>query len=134
VKGDISLFSNLKGKIFKIVNNIFGLNLCHGKSSRSLNLFGKKMPMCARCFGMLIGVYIFVPIFLIYFLYNPANFYYFVFVPIFLLPGFIDGVTQMMGYRISNNLIRLITGFFIGMGIGLFANLSILLFFDVPHL
>lgn len=38
-----------------------------------------------------------------------------------LLPGGIDGTTQMFGNRESTNLLRLITGLLLGVGIVLFA-------------
>jgi len=37
-----------------------------------------------------------------------------------LLPGGIDGTTQMFGNRESTNLLRVITGLLLGMGIVLF--------------
>lgn len=116
-------FSNLKDKIHKILRNILGLNLCHEESNRCLNIFGTKFPICARCFGILIGIYVFTPIFFIYFLHTPVNAYYCIFVPLLLFPGFVDGFTQLMQYRLSNNMLRLITGFFIGVGTSLFANI-----------
>lgn len=126
-----SLFSNLKTKIRQILKNILNLNLCHEKPERCLNIFGKTTPICARCLGMLIGVYIFTPIFFVYFLYESINFYHYILVPILLFPGFIDGFTQLMGVRISNNLLRLITGIFMGIGISLFANLFVFKIFNI---
>jgi len=38
-----------------------------------------------------------------------------------LLPGGIDGTTQMFGNRESNNLLRVATGLLLGVGIVLFA-------------
>jgi uncharacterized membrane protein len=38
-----------------------------------------------------------------------------------LLPGGIDGTTQMFGNRESTNLLRVVTGLLLGMGIVLFA-------------
>ena len=39
----------------------------------------------------------------------------------FLLPGGIDGTTQMFGNRESNNLLRVVTGLLLGVGVVLFA-------------
>jgi uncharacterized membrane protein len=36
---------------------------------------------------------------------------------ILLLPGGIDGITQMFGSRESNNLLRVITGLLLGIGV-----------------
>jgi uncharacterized membrane protein len=38
-----------------------------------------------------------------------------------LLPGGIDGTTQMFGSRESNNFLRVVTGLFLGVGVVLFA-------------
>jgi len=38
-----------------------------------------------------------------------------------LLPGGIDGTTQMFGNRESNNLLRVVTGLLLGVGVVLFA-------------
>jgi uncharacterized membrane protein len=39
---------------------------------------------------------------------------------VFLLPGGIDGTTQLFGDRESNNRLRAITGFVLGVGVVLF--------------
>jgi uncharacterized membrane protein len=36
-----------------------------------------------------------------------------------LIPAFIDGLTQLLGYRESNNILRLITGLMGGLGLGI---------------
>jgi len=36
-----------------------------------------------------------------------------------VIPTFIDGFTQFLGYRESNNQIRFISGFFAGLGIAI---------------
>ena len=40
---------------------------------------------------------------------------------IFLLPGGVDGLSQMFGTRESTNILRAITGFLLGIGIVLFS-------------
>lgn len=39
---------------------------------------------------------------------------------LFIAPLLIDGGTQQMGYRISNNSLRVITGCLAGVGLGVF--------------
>ena len=36
-----------------------------------------------------------------------------------LVPAFIDGLTQLLGYRESNNILRLVTGLLGGLGLGI---------------
>ena len=50
---------------------------------------------------------------------------------VFLIPGGIDGLTQMFGNRKSNNKLRAITGFGLGMGIMLFMYGFIFLIFEL---
>ena len=35
------------------------------------------------------------------------------------VPAFIDGTTQFMGWRMSNNTLRFLTGFMAGFGVGI---------------
>lgn len=46
---------------------------------------------------------------------------------VFLLPGGIDGTTQMFGDRESNNRLRAITGFILGIGVVLFIHGTVFL-------
>jgi len=36
-----------------------------------------------------------------------------------IIPTFIDGLTQFSGLRESNNFLRVLTGFFAGLGLGI---------------
>ncbi|MCX6659011.1 MAG: DUF2085 domain-containing protein [Candidatus Bathyarchaeota archaeon] len=92
---------------------------CHGLPDRCPTFFGYKSPLCYRCVGLILGI-------------TPVLFYHasfsdqlltFLFV-IFVSPILVDGFTQNLGLRESNNLSRLVTGF-MG-GLGLFFFLSIL--------
>lgn len=78
---------------------------CHQIPERSFKFKGRQFPVCARCTGILIG-YCAFPLF--YFGIIKLSI-----LPIILLnlPIFIDGITQYMGWRESNNKLRLITGF-----------------------
>ena len=46
---------------------------------------------------------------------------------VFLLPGGIDGTTQMFGDRESNNRLRALTGFVLGIGVVLFLHGAVFL-------
>lgn len=77
---------------------------CHRKSNRCFFVRGRQFHICARCTGLLVGL----PLSL---LLIPFRIY--VPVPFFAFSGslLIDGITQSMGLRESNNTLRFITGF-----------------------
>lgn len=86
--------------------------LCHQLPERSFEVFGYKFGVCARCagiyFGLLMGSIMFP------FLNPGSN------VPgrnlllISLAPMLLDGFTQLLGFRESTNVLRLLTGFLFG--------------------
>ncbi|EKD76506.1 MAG: hypothetical protein ACD_43C00087G0002 [uncultured bacterium] len=82
---------------------------CHGLPERSLRWSGKILPICARCTGLWIGYAI-----------GAALVWFFIF-PwwislILIAPLAIDGGTQAIQLRHSNNNLRLITGVCAGVG------------------
>lgn len=85
--------------------------LCHQKPERSFFWKGKQFPVCARCTGIYLG-YLSFPLF---------NFEVIAlsnWVCVLLAaPTIIDGLTQAFCNRESNNVIRLITGVFAGVGL-----------------
>ena len=94
------------------------LNLiCHRKPERSFSIKGHQFPVCSRCTGFYISLFT-------YFIYT---YYYFVdynlillvFASILLIPTLIDGLTQLLEYRESNNKLRFITGIAGGLGLGI---------------
>lgn len=73
------------------------------------------MPLCSRCFGCYLGLFIGILFFLFFNIYLNK----FVSLSIFLffnLPLIIDWITQFFGFRKSYNLLRFITGFIGGIG------------------
>jgi len=91
--------------------------MCHGMPSRSLELFGVPMPLCARCVGiyagMLAGILIFWAVPLLRERVMRA------FAIAAVLPLAIDGLTQLSGLRESTNPLRLATGVIAGLAFGL---------------
>lgn len=73
-----------------------------------------QIPICSRCFGILLGLPI--GLWIGYSHLFSSRWCGF----IFLMPLFIDSGTQELGLRKSNNYLRLITGFWGGIGIGIF--------------
>lgn len=96
--------------------NILNL-ICHRKPERSFFIKNHQFPVCARCTGFYISVFLyFIYAYFFYVDYTP----FLITVAILLLgPAFIDGLTQFLGYRESNNILRIITGLLGGLGLGM---------------
>ena len=91
--------------------------LCHGISTRCLQLFETPMPICARCTGIYLGMLAG----LIAFMVLPPIQERIVRVTLYAaaLPMAIDGITQAMGLRESTNGLRVVTGFVAAIVFGL---------------
>jgi len=76
---------------------------CHQKVSRSIQANKQPFILCARCTGIMVGM------FLTYFI-SLFNFNYF-WLFILLIPLIIDGVLQAKTNYVSNNIKRFVTGF-----------------------
>ena len=87
------------------------LFMCHSRPDRSFYYKGKQFPICARCTGVLLG-WIAGIIYCV--LFEAPKGYFTILI---LIPLIIDGTTQFLGKRESNNIFRIITGILFGMGI-----------------
>ncbi|MCQ6253820.1 DUF2085 domain-containing protein [Methanocaldococcus sp.] len=88
--------------------------ICHQLPQRSFFIFGDKMAVCARCFGIYTGILL--GIFIYPFIKNLNDFKVpnKIYLIIALTPMAIDGTTQLIGLRESFNELRFITGFIAG--------------------
>jgi len=89
----------------------FFLFICHHMKERSIPFFGIENILCARCFGICLGVALGLTLFFLN-LKLPL-----ILSILFILPLLIDGFTQLFGLRISNNFLRLTTGILFSIGI-----------------
>jgi uncharacterized membrane protein len=105
--------------------------ICHRLPERSLFIFGKQLPLCARCMGIY-SAFFFGVILLALNSYNFLSFSWYsalLIGSVMVLPTAIDGFTQLFGLRESNNFLRLTTGLSAGFGFSfIFVYLSNLLF------
>ncbi|MCC9071885.1 DUF2085 domain-containing protein [Flavobacterium sp. F-65] len=83
---------------------------CHRLPNRSFFYKGRQFPICARCTGIYVGYFIFIP--LLWFM--KINIYWAL---LSILPTIIDGLTQAYYNRESNNFLRFSTGILAGYGV-----------------
>lgn len=96
--------------------NILNL-ICHRKPERSFHYKNHQFPVCARCTGFYITLFAYF--IYAYFHYVHYNFTLILFAVILLVPAAVDGFTQLIGKRESNNTLRLITGLMGGLSLGI---------------
>jgi len=103
--------------IFRLSNRVLRrYPLCHSRPDRSLCYQGRYFGLCARCTGMYLSGSLMILSFpLRENLIDPIP--SLVLGIILLPPGGIDGTTQMFGKRESTNIIRIITGVLLGIGV-----------------
>jgi uncharacterized membrane protein len=99
--------------------------LCHRRADRSFHYKNRKFPVCARCTGIYISSIIFLMIIILDKSLIKTNIIMFVIGILLILPLILDGVTQYMRYRESNNILRLITGILFSPGIIIMTKISV---------
>ncbi|WP_058485041.1 DUF2085 domain-containing protein [Defluviitalea phaphyphila] len=100
-----------------------GRSVCHQIPERSFFIGGCQMPLCARCTGTYMGIFLGF----IYLLVRkrlrgnkPPNLKILFLMIICWIPFMIDGATSYIGLRETNNIIRFITGLLFGIFIPVF--------------
>jgi len=83
---------------------------CHQRPERSLSLLGQPLAVCARCTFMYLGVTISSAVISVLPRNRPRRTYLF----IAATPLVIDGTTQLLGLRESDNFLRAVTGLIFG--------------------
>jgi uncharacterized membrane protein len=91
---------------------------CHRLTSRSFFIRNRQFHLCARCTGLLVG-YIVSPLFLLLGEFAARAFI------VFCTALILDGTTQILGWRQSNNTLRFATG--LGTGATLLAFIWVLI-------
>ena len=85
--------------------------ICHRKKERSIPFFGLEKYFCSRCLGVILGAICGVCLRILGFSISIIA------MIALLLPLLLDGISQAIKIRTSNNTIRLITGYLSGIGI-----------------
>lgn len=94
-------FGNLHNTVQNFLYRITLHWHCHQRQDRSFFIRGRQMPLCARCTGLLVGSFA-VPLFVLSLRWQVAVALFAAFV--------VDSVSQFVGLRSSNNVLRLVTG------------------------
>lgn len=86
-----------------------GFCLCHRIPERTVPFFGLERYFCSRCIGIIIGMALGTLLLL------PGFRMGLITAVLFSIPIACDGVTQLLGFRDSNNPLRIATGFLFGL-------------------
>ncbi|CAP13680.1 DUF2085 domain-containing protein [Halobacterium salinarum] len=104
--------------------------LCHSLPDRSLSYHGRYFGLCARCTGMYASGVLTVLVIILWELPFDSQSSV-LFGGLLLIPGGIDGFTQLIGNRESTNRLRILTGILLGIGVVLFLFGSIEFLIDI---
>lgn len=99
------------------ISEIFTRFICHRIPERTFNIQGYYFPVCARCTGFYIGAFSYF--IYVYFFYVQYTVILTIIAILMLIPSFIDGFTQLITSRESNNILRLLTGLIGGLGLAI---------------
>lgn len=91
--------------------------ICHRLPDRTFKIGKWYFPVCARCTGIYIGTFSYF--IYVYFNYVQYSTLLIIFGFLMMIPTFIDGFTQFLNFRESNNNLRLCSGLMGGLGLGI---------------
>jgi len=91
--------------------------ICHRIPERTFNIRGHYFPVCSRCTGFYIGAFLYFTYVYFYYVEYTMTLIFIAF--LMTIPTFIDGTTQLSGFRESNNTLRFFTGIIGGIGLAI---------------
>lgn len=104
----------------------FGDVWCHQKNERSFFINGNQMPICARCFGIFLGVPIGICFSILSKTKIDKNIHKKFLIP--LISGYsplaVDEAGQLAGLWHSTNVLRILTGTFAGLAFGFILSIA----------
>jgi uncharacterized membrane protein len=101
--------------LFNIFNSIPS-KICNQYPTHCFEIFGTNMGLCSRCQLLYFG-FLVISITNIKYIFRVNAIKAAALFVLFVLPMTIDGLTQYYNYRVSNNVLRSVTGFLGGIGI-----------------
>ena len=96
------------------LRNVF---ICHRIPERTFKIRNHYFPVCSRCTGIYIGAFSYF--LFAYLFYVQYSIILILSAAVMVMPTFIDGLTQFLGFRESNNILRVTTGLIGGLGLGI---------------
>lgn len=105
------------GKAYDKLNLNYSKFICHRIPERTFQIKGHYFPVCSRCTGFYIGAFSYF--ILAYFVYIEYTFFLILMAFLMLIPTFLDGLTQLIELRESNNVIRVLSGLTGGVGLAI---------------
>ncbi len=97
--------------------NMFTGLICHRIPERTFNINGHYFPVCSRCTGFYIGAFSYF--IYVYFFYVQYTTSLIILAILMIIPSLLDGFTQLVRFRYSNNMLRLLTGLIGGVGLAI---------------
>lgn len=97
--------------------SILSTSICHRLPERTFKIRGHYFPVCSRCTGAYTGMFAYFGY--VYFVYVHYNLAIILIGFIIIIPMAIDGITQILNLRVSNNSLRFFTGLIGGIGLGI---------------
>ncbi len=100
-----------------LIEIIKDLPICHRLPDRTFKIRNWYFPVCARCTGFYIAAFSYF--IYVYFFYVDYTLTLTLLAFLMITPAIWDGITQLLGFRDSNNIIRLLTGLLGGVGLAI---------------
>jgi len=97
--------------------SFFSQFICHRIPERTFQINGHYFPVCSRCTGFYIGAFSYF--ILAYYVYIEYTSLLVLIAFSLVTPAFLDGFTQLIELRESNNVLRLFTGLVGGLGLAI---------------
>lgn len=91
--------------------------ICHRKPERSFFIKGHQFPVCSRCTGIYLAMFCYIVY--TYYFYVDYNITLLISAVLLLVPMGVDGTTQLLTDRLSNNTLRFTTGLMGGLGLSI---------------
>lgn len=115
IKGEINTTPETESQTYNL--NIFTRFICHRIPERTFNIRGHYFPVCSRCTGVYTAAFSYF--IFVYFFYVQYTTSLIILAILMIIPLFLDGFTQLVGTRESNNKLRLLTGLMGGLGLAI---------------
>lgn len=98
--------------------NLSKVYICHRLPNRTFKIRGYYFPVCSRCTGIYIGAFSYFILAMFYYIEYDLSLM--ITASLLIIPTFIDGLTQFIGFRDSNNTLRFFSGLIAGIGLAIF--------------